>query len=299
MKKAAGAHQRAALARHREKSSACLRASLLTAAHRLGLALLVPAVAACPVDLHYLESGDGTDGGSGDRGEASTDAADDGARDASDAVADGGTLALDAGPDGARDATNPDAVADATTPDAVADATGADAMAPDADARAPVNILVNPGFESGVSPWTTFSNGGQAATLTTTTAFAHSGSQSGMVSARTASFEGVVQDIRASAIQGQLYTVSAWALVQATPEAGADAGSMDPVDITVTSTCQGADGGVVGYITAGSAQANGSTWVEVSGQFTVPVCTLTTLLIYVAGPPPGVNLFVDDVTVAP
>jgi hypothetical protein len=140
---------------------------------------------------------------------------------------------------------------------------------------------------------------GQAATLTATTAFAHSGAQSGMVSARTASFQGVVQDIRASAIQGHLYNVTAWALVQRTPEAGVDAGSTEPVAITVTSTCQEADGGVVGYIPVGSSQANEATWVEVSGQFTVPVCTLTTLLIYVSGPPPGVNLFVDDVTVAP
>jgi hypothetical protein len=47
---------------------------------------------------------------------------------------------------------------------------------------------------------------------------------------------------------------------------------------------------------------NDTTWTELYGVFTLPpasTCTLASLEVYVAGPDPGVELFVDDVGVFP
>jgi hypothetical protein len=48
------------------------------------------------------------------------------------------------------------------------------------------------------------------------------------------------------------------------------------------------------------AIGNSTTWAELYGLFTVPAtCELVSLQVYVAGPAPGVDLFVDDVSVVP
>jgi hypothetical protein len=94
-------------------------------------------------------------------------------------------------------------------------------------------------------------------------------------------------------------------------DAGSDAGdasclssllASQPLFAAAAVTCM-VDGSVVTTtkplnLTIGNA----TTWTELYGVFTVPsatTCPLVSLQVYVAGPDPGVELFVDDVSVVP
>jgi hypothetical protein len=166
------------------------------------------------------------------------------------------------------------------------------------------NLIQNPGFELGTSPWYTFTSSTGTALLQVSSQYAHSGMYSGWVSDRTATFQGTAQDLTQSATQGQTYAASAWVLVEnpgdaGTGDAGTDAGPIldQPASITVAATCLTDGASNITYLQAGAAAANSSSWTKVSGTFTVPVCTLTDLQFYVEGPAVGIDLYVDDVSV--
>jgi hypothetical protein len=252
-----------------------------------------------------------------------------------------------------RSSGHPDASADGGRGDGGKDGGGADAR----DAGAP-NLIENPSFEQGLSPWTTFDDNGVLPLLNVSPAHAHSGLYSGWVSDRTQPFQGTVQDLSHAIVPGHTYSMIAWAMVGPGPDAGgqaleggppdgdppaegghasadsgdagapSDAGdasldganaaldaagdaleeagpfslSSQPVYEAVAVSCL-VDGAVVTTrrpidITLG----NPTTWTELYGLFTVPTasaCSLVSFQVYVAGPDPGVELFVDDVSVVP
>ena len=193
--------------------------------------------------------------------------------------------------------------------DAMAQSREADAPAEAGDGG-PLNLIQNPGFENGIPPWTTFSDGNLQPVLTTSSTYAHSGSFSGWVSKRTQSFEGPVQNIHQSVVQGQTYKVSAWAMV-AYPETeggtdasfvdgGTDASSVPSESLLLTAaiTCLSDGSDVSNYPAIGAAVSNAMNWVQISGNLTVPMCdNMIALDIYVEGPESGVDLYVDDVSV--
>lgn len=199
--------------------------------------------------------------------------------------------------------------------DAVSSSDSADATADAADQGVSSgNLIQNPGFEVGISPWSTFGDGTNVASITVSSAHAHSGTYSGWISNRTRTFEGASQDIRLAAVQGHTYTASAWALVGPPLDAGAadDSGvadgglddaapppSMEPVDMTAAFTCVVDGAAAVSYARVGGATATNLGWSQIVGTFTVPTCTMTALQVYLEGPEPGVDLFVDDVSVLP
>jgi hypothetical protein len=224
--------------------------------------------------------GDGSQSTKGNDGSMAEDArdgsVDEGASDGSMADASDGSMT------GASDGPNAEGQADA----------------------APINLIQNPGFELGTSPWYTFTSSTGTALLQVSSQYAHSGTYSGWVSDRTATFQGTAQDLTQSATQGQTYAASAWVLVEnpgdaGTGDAGTDAGPIldQPASITVAATCLTDGASNITYLQAGAAAANSSSWTKVAGSFTVPVCTLTDLQFYVEGPAVGIDLYVDDVSV--
>jgi hypothetical protein len=184
----------------------------------------------------------------------------------------------------------------------VLDDGGDSAGATDGDADAgPVNLIQNPGFELGIIPWTTFSDGSLSPTLAASTAHYHTGSYSGFVGARTQAYEGTVQEIGQSIVQGHTYMVTAWALVDVHADAGLDAGasSSQPVYATAAINCLVDGSKVTNYTQIATALANDTGWTRLFGAFTPPACTLSSMELYVAGPAAGVDLYVDDVSLVP
>jgi Carbohydrate binding domain len=215
---------------------------------------------------------------------------------AHDAVPDGGSDAnvpIDAAHD--RAAEGATGAADASEEEALDDVSGGQGDV------APTDLIENPGFENGISPWTTYSDGSLMPSLATSTAHAHTGSYSGYVTDRTQTFEGTVQNIGSLVTQGHTYTASAWALVAYPTDGGSDAGvgGNQPVYMTAAVKCL-VDGSIaVNYPQIASATATTTGWTRLAGTFVVPTCALEALEVYVAGPAAGVDLYVDDVSVLP
>jgi len=141
------------------------------------------------------------------------------------------------------------------------------------------NLAVNPGFESGTSPWTGF-----GATLTASTTQYHSGMQSGYVRGRnTGTWNGVAQSFTGVMQSGVTYGISAWVRLAS--------GGSQPVMLTVAQTDD--NGTTYHNVASGTATATG--WTQLNGNFTLTVSgTLTGLLLYMEGPATNVNFYADD-----
>jgi hypothetical protein len=235
----------------------------------------------------------------------------DGARQASsDADSDGQAGEVEASAEASADSTaNSEASADVSTDRSVAaDAPVADASVD--ESSAPVNLVSNPGFEQGTLGWSSFSDGSLMPTIATSSTFVHTGTFAGYVTDRTQAFEGMVQEMGGIMLAGHTYAVSAWALFDI-PDAGAgfgDAGpppQMEPLDITAAERCLDDGATVTNYVNIVIINKSPDTWTQLTSAYTVsgngvgmdPQCTLTGLELYVSGPAPGVDLYVDDVSV--
>jgi GH35 family endo-1,4-beta-xylanase len=147
------------------------------------------------------------------------------------------------------------------------------------DAGLGPNAVANPDFESGINSWFGFGS----VTTEASTARAHGGSRSGLVSGRTASWNGLATSLVGRLTPGASYSVSAWAQV--------GTGS-SPVNLTFQSAC---DGGSESFTFVAGATANASTWTQLSGTLVAPSCNLTTANLYIEGAPAGVDIYLDDV----
>jgi hypothetical protein len=164
-------------------------------------------------------------------------------------------------------------------------AAGVDLLLDNVSARAPVvaNALSDGTFESGVGSW--FSWDG---TLATTNARAHGGSQSAALTNRTGNGP-IARSLTSLVTPGKSYALSAWTSI----------GGAATADVNLTSKieCQGASANYA-WLAAPVAVADGA-WVKLAGTLTVPDCALADLLIYAEGPGAGIDLYLDDVTLAP
>ena len=147
------------------------------------------------------------------------------------------------------------------------------------------NILVNPGFESS----TTGNWAARSCTFARTTSQEHSGSYSGLANRRTASWEGIQQDVMGKMVVGATYQVSGWIKTS-------NAAST-PVDLCFQKT----DGNGTTYAWGASGTASSNGWTYISGSYTLTVNgTLTDLLLYVEGATSGTtyyDIYLDDVNV--
>jgi hypothetical protein len=208
---------------------------------------------------------------------------------------------LDAGEDTSAmsaDATRGAAPSDAAAQDARADADDASRASPspcDAGPPGPPgNQVGNWSFECGLSPWYAWQG-----SIKTTTAIAHSGTTSVVVSNREQVFVGPVQDLTAYIVLGQTYQASAYVTVGSPPDGGAP--TPQSLSMTARYLCAGAVASTYTYTQIGTVTGvlPGS-WTEVSGSFATTCTALypgTGLEIYVDGAAVGLDLYVDDVVV--
>lgn len=147
------------------------------------------------------------------------------------------------------------------------------------------NLLVNPGFESGVAPWVAWGD----ASLVATDQVVHSGQFSGRVTGRTAEWQGAVQAIPPESLEpGRSYRLRAWVRI-----AGA---SSEPLAMTIAKE----DGDGLAFPRVIDSTGHDDRWVLLDEIYTHTVTgTLTRFDFYVHGPAAGVDLFVDDLSFEP
>lgn len=152
-------------------------------------------------------------------------------------------------------------------------------LVPDATGLGP-NIIQNADFEVDAFGWYGFGS----AMIDVSANLANSGTQSGYVTARDASWQGPATSLALDAMPGAEYQLLAW--VQ--PEAGATL-----INATLNTKCVSGDQ----YNTVAQVSASAGVWSVLSGTFTVPNCDYTDLVLYFEGPAAGVNFYIDDVYV--
>ncbi len=147
------------------------------------------------------------------------------------------------------------------------------------------NLLSNEGFEYGTTAnWQSFTG----SPIGVDTDVVHSGNYSGKTSQRSQTFDGIARDLTAEAVNGSTYQFSAWMRLENAASA--------PVAMTVRITDQGG----TTYTNIDSQTASDSGWVELSGVLTLNYSgTLSEFVVYFEGPDPGINYYLDDVSVIP
>ncbi len=145
------------------------------------------------------------------------------------------------------------------------------------------NLLANPDMESGsTTGWTV--NG--VGSIATSTVQKHSGSYSLLHTGRTGAWNGPIQNITTKVQEGNTYACSGWVRLDNTDNA--------PVTMTIRKT----DDNGTSFTNIATATGSNSSWVQLSGNYTLNVTgTLTDLSIYFEGPDSGINMYVDDASV--
>ncbi|MBN2372121.1 MAG: carbohydrate binding domain-containing protein [Vicinamibacteria bacterium] len=144
-----------------------------------------------------------------------------------------------------------------------------------------VNILVNPGFEAGMDGWAD-----RNCAIAAVTSPVHGGSGGAKAYERTADWQGIKQSLWGKLVEGKPYKISGWIRLDNAPSG--------PVALSVE---QQDDGGT-NYHNVASATATNDEWIKLSGEFTLTVTgALSVLDLYFEGPAPGVDFYVDDVSV--
>jgi endo-1,4-beta-xylanase len=147
--------------------------------------------------------------------------------------------------------------------------------------KAAVNLVTNPGFESGTTGWY-----GSGCNFTTSTSVFHSGRQRGYASNRTNTWNSIQQSMMGKMIAGRTYYISGWMKLEGAESNG--------INLTVVKT----DGSGTSYSWVAWTTGYGNQWTKLEGAYTVNVTgTLTELTIYFEGPAAGVNYYLDDVNV--
>lgn len=144
------------------------------------------------------------------------------------------------------------------------------------------NLLDNGGFENGTTGWQAW--GGSS--ITTASDRAHSGDYSGLLTNRSASWQGPVYDLLSEVVAGGTYDVSAWGMVAGVAE--------DTLNITVKTSCivEGDN-----YHQLASVTVNDASWTPLQGSIVLPDCDLTQVFLYFDGPAAGVDVYLDDVVI--
>lgn len=146
------------------------------------------------------------------------------------------------------------------------------------DPMAIENLLVNPGFESGIDGW--MANGSDNILPG---AASHTGTNCVMATNRTAAYTGVQQSLMGKVQIGRTYFVSAWVATDR------------PTNDVVKLTFQRKETAATNYVNVATGIASSAGWTWLSGYYTPQTTgTVTALNFYVEGPASGVTLFVDD-----
>jgi hypothetical protein len=140
-------------------------------------------------------------------------------------------------------------------------------------------VLTNGNAESGTTGWAVFGSG----TLSSNTSVVHGGSRSLSLTGRTASWNGISQNVTSKLINGRSYTTNVWVRTQSgTPSA----------KVTLQLTANGS----TSFISLAPARAvNSSGWTQLSGTATVSWSgTLSSATFYVETSSGTDSFFIDD-----
>jgi hypothetical protein len=144
-------------------------------------------------------------------------------------------------------------------------------------------LVSNQTFETNTSGWV----GSSGTTISSSTLQAHGGTHSlRVVNRNQGTWQGAEYPLLGAVTAGESLAASVWARIANDPS--------EPVQLTLRSTCQGAS---TVYTAVASGTATNTGWVQLSGNVTIPNCTLTEATVYVEGPRTTVELFVDDASI--
>lgn len=153
-----------------------------------------------------------------------------------------------------------------------------------------VNLITNSGFETDTTGWSVF---GGVATIATTTAQAHSGTQSLVITGRTQPYQGPQYSVLSVATPGTSYTLSLWGRLPSSNSTGS-------LTVTLHYTCSGGSSAGENYFTwVATSAASASSWTRFSGAQTFPACagggSMSAAAFYVESPTATLSYYVDDV----
>jgi hypothetical protein len=143
------------------------------------------------------------------------------------------------------------------------------------------NVVANGTFESGTTGWGTWNSG----VLTASTARAHSGTRSLLVSDRASNAPAAI-DLTSVVSRGRNYPVSIWAAIDSADNAS------QAINVTRMVECDGTPS--YSWLTQATIADNGQ-WVELTGTLDVTDCNVTKVLLWVEGG--TADLYLDDVRV--
>jgi glucuronoarabinoxylan endo-1,4-beta-xylanase len=144
-----------------------------------------------------------------------------------------------------------------------------------------VNVLVNPGFENGTDGWAD-----RNCAIAAVSSPVRGGSGGAKAFERTANWQGIKQSLWGKLVEGKPYRISGWIRLDNAPSG------------TVALSVEQQDDGGTNYHNVASATATNDDWIQLSGEFTLKVTgALSVLDVYFEGPEPGVDFYVDDVSV--
>jgi len=153
-----------------------------------------------------------------------------------------------------------------------------------------VNLITNSGFETNTTGWSVF---GGSATIASTTAQAHSGTQSLLITGRTQTYQGPQYSVLSLATPGTSYTLSLWGRLPSSNSTGS-------LTVTLHYTCSGGSSAGENYFTwIATSAASASSWTQFSGVQTFPACagggTMSAASFYVESPSATLSYYIDDV----
>jgi endo-1,4-beta-xylanase len=153
-----------------------------------------------------------------------------------------------------------------------------------------VNLITNSGFETNTTGWSVF---GGSATIASSTAQAHSGTHSLLITGRTQTYQGPQYSVLSVATPGTSYSLSLWGRLAS----GSSTGSLT---VTLHYTCSGGSSAGENYFTwVATSAASASAWTQFSGAQTFPACagggTMSVAQLYVESPTATLSYYVDDV----
>jgi hypothetical protein len=142
------------------------------------------------------------------------------------------------------------------------------------------NLMTNPGFESGTSGWTTWGSA-----ITASSEQKRSGSYSCLNTARTADWQGCVQDLTGKLTVGTTYRISAWLRLRNT------------VGQKGQLTIQRTDASGVNYFGSDAPLVSNDAWTPVVLYYAHSGTAITGVNLFITTPGGTNDFFVDDVTV--
>lgn len=151
----------------------------------------------------------------------------------------------------------------------------------------PPNLLANSSFEAGADGWSGF-----GVPSVSVVKDAHTGDKALLASDRSASSQGPAIDVTSVVKSGFIYQASAFVSIKRDKHGKhGKHPAPEPVALTAKISC---DGAAPTFLPIASGTATRDEYTALTGTLTLPLCTITQVVLYAEGPAAGVDLLIDD-----